>query len=164
MEKLKIYRIREGYIEYLHNIDKRVQYNKGERRPYLGVVLEIGQHKYFVPMESPKPNHKNIKNNVHIMRIDGGKYGLLGFNNMVPAKDFFLVSFDIAKEPDARYRNLLWNQLNFCNAHREEIRKHARKTYEGVTVKQTPFLVKNCCDFKLLEQEYVKYYFKTTIQ
>ena len=164
MEKLRLYRIREGYIEYLHSKDHRVQYNKGEKRPYLGVVLEVGEHKYFVPMESPKPNHVNIKSNVHIMRIDGGKYGLLGFNNMVPAKDFFLVPFDIAAEPDEHYRNLLWNQLNFCNVHKEEIREHARKTYEGVTVKHTPFLVKICCDFKLLEQEYVKYYFKTTIQ
>lgn len=139
MEKLRIYRIRDGYVAYLHGIDHRVQFNKGERRPYLGVVLEIGPHKYFVPMESPKPNHVNIKGGVHIMRIDGGKYGLLGFNNMIPAKDFFLVPFDIAGEPDEQYRNLLWNQLNFCNDHREEIREHARKTYDGVTAKRIPF-------------------------
>lgn len=161
MEKLKIYRIREGYIEYLHTKDSRVQFNKGERRPYLGVVLEIGGHKYFVPMESPKPNHTKLKNNVHIMRIDGGKYGLLGFNNMIPAKEFFLIEFDIAKEPNEQYRNLLWNQLRFCNEHRREIYEHARKTYEGATVKKTPFLTKVCCNFELLEREYTKYYFKT---
>jgi len=163
LDKLRIYRIREGFIEFLHERDKKVQYNKGERRPYLGVVMEVGGHKYFVPMESPKPNHAKIKNGVHIMRIDGGKYGLLGFNNMVPAKEFFLVPFDIAAEPDEQYRNLLWNQLDFCNKHREEIAEHARKTYEGVTEKHIPFLMKISCDFKLLEKEYVKYYFKTTI-
>lgn len=162
MEKFRLYKIRDGYIEYLHKIDDRVQYNKGERRPYLGVVLEVGGHRYFVPMESPKPNHANLKSGVHIMRIDGGKYGILGFNNMVPAKEFFLVPFDIAQEANEQYRNLLWNQLNFCNGHREEIREHARKTYEGVTVKKTPFLLRVCCDFKTLEREYTKYYFKTT--
>lgn len=162
LEKLRIYRIRDGYIQFLHERDRRVQYNKGERRPYLGVVLEINGHQYFVPMESPKPNHANMKNGVHLMRIEGGKYGILGFNNMVPAKSFFLVQYDINKEPDEQYRNLLWNQLSFCNKHRSEIYEHARKTYEGVTVKKTPFLLRICCDFKLLEQEYVKYYFKTT--
>lgn len=162
MEKFRLYKIRDGYIEYLHKIDHRVQFNKGERRPYLGVVLEIGGHKYFVPMESPKPNHANLKNGVHIMRIDGGKYGILGFNNMVPAKEFFLIPFDIVQEENEKYRNLLWNQLNFCNRHKEEIREHARKTYEGVTVKKTPFLLRVCCDFKVLEREYTKYYFKTT--
>lgn len=162
VEKLRFYRIREGYIEYLNTKDRRVQYNKGQRRPYLGVVLEVNGHKYFVPMESPKKNHENIKPGVHIMRIDGGKYGLLGFNNMIPAKEFFLIPFDIAEEPDEHYRNLLWNQLEFCNAHRNEIYEHARKTYEGVTVKKTPFLLRICCDFQLLEREYVKYYFKTT--
>lgn len=161
MDKLKIYRIREGYIEYLHTIDSRVQFNKGERRPYLGVVLEINGHKYFVPMESPKPNHAKLKSNVHIMRIDGGKYGLLGFNNMVPAKEFSLVAFDIEKEPNEQYRNLLWNQLRFCNEHRNEIYEHARKTYEGAVVKKIPFLARICCDFKLLERECTHYYFKT---
>ena len=164
MEKLRIYRIMDGFIEFLHKQDRRVQYNKGERRPYLGVVLEMGEHKYFVPMESPKPNHARMKNGVHIMRIDGGKYGILGFNNMVPSKDFFLVPFDISEEPDEQYRNLLWNQLEYCNKHKEEIFDHARKTYEGVTEKHIPFLMKICCDFKLLEREYVKYYFKTTIR
>lgn len=162
VEKLKIYRIREGYVKYLHEKDYRVQYNKGERRPYLGVVLHINEHKYFVPMESPKPNHAKIKGGVHIMRIDGGKYGLLGFNNMIPAKEFFLVPFDIASEEDEQYKNMLWNQLRFCNEHRAEIYEHARKTYEGVTTKKTPFLVRISCDFNLLEKEYTKYYFKTT--
>ena len=126
MEKLRIYRIRDGFIEFLHEKDHRVQFNKRERRPYIGVVLEINGHKYFVPMESPKPNHEKLKSNVHIMRIDGGKYGILGFNNMVPAKDFFLVPFDIEKEPDERYKNLLRNQLKFCNDHKEDVYRRNR--------------------------------------
>ena len=162
LEKLRIYKIRDGYIQYLYGKDYRVQYNKGERRPYLGVVLEVNGHTYFVPMESPRPNHEKMKNGVHFMRIEGGKYGILGFNNMVPAKSFFLVPYDVNQEPNEQYRNLLWNQLAFCNKHWAEIYEHARKTEEGVTVKKIPFLLKVCCDFQLLEREYVKYYFKAT--
>lgn len=148
----------------MHTIDNRVQYNKNERRPYVGVVLNVNGHRYFVPMESPKPNHKKMRNAIHIMRLDGGKYGLLGFNNMIPAQEQNLIEFDILKEPDKAYRELLINQLNFINDHRAEIYQHAAKTYEAVTVKKSAFHTRVCCDFKKLEQEYTKYKFKTKIQ
>ena len=162
MEPLRLYRVQEGYAQFLHSHDYRVQYNKGERRPYVGVVLTVGGHDYFVPMESPKPNHANIKNNIHILKIDGGKYGLLGFNNMIPAKPHYLISFDIRKEPDPKYRELLKNQLRWCNDHKDAIRERAEKTYRAVTEKKDPFFTKICCDFKALESVYTKYYFKST--
>lgn len=162
MEQLRIYKIRDDYVAYLNSIDSRVQYNKKERRPYLGVVLEIDRHKYFVPMESPKPNHAKMHNGIHFMRINGGKYGLLGFNNMVPAKEYFLVPFNIEEEQNEAYKNLLRNQIDFCRKHKDEIYHHARKTYEGVTEKRIPFLLQICCDFKRLEEEYVKFYFKNS--
>ena len=54
MEKLRIYRIRDGFIEFLHEKDHRVQFNKRERRPYIGVVLEINGHKYIAETEPRK--------------------------------------------------------------------------------------------------------------
>lgn len=42
MAKLRLYHIREGYVEFLHRADNRVQMNKGERRPYVGIVLRVG--------------------------------------------------------------------------------------------------------------------------
>lgn len=162
MGTLKIYRVQDGYVEYLQKYDYRVQYNKRERRPYVGVVLTVGDHDYFVPMESPKPNHANLKNNIHILKIADGKYGLLGFNNMIPAKQHYLIEFDIDKEPDRKYRELMKNQLKWCNDHKDTIRERAHKTYEAVTVKKNPFFMKVCCDFKLLETVYTRYYFKST--
>ena len=35
MGKFQFYHINEHYISYLHNVDNRVQYNKGQRRPYI---------------------------------------------------------------------------------------------------------------------------------
>lgn len=35
MGKFQFYHINEHYISYLHSIDTRVQYNKGQRRPYV---------------------------------------------------------------------------------------------------------------------------------
>lgn len=61
MGKFQFYHINEHYISYLHNVDNRVQYNKGQRRPYIGIVLSLNGVDYYVPLESPKPNHANIK-------------------------------------------------------------------------------------------------------
>lgn len=82
MWNLRIWKIKDSYIRRLHEIDPRVQYNKGQRRPYVGIVLELGSVKYYAPMESPKKNHVNLKNSGPILKIDGGKLGLIGFNNM----------------------------------------------------------------------------------
>lgn len=87
MNNLRIYRVDDRYIRFLKSRDHRVQDNKNKRRPYVGIVLTVGQYEYFVPMESPKPNHANIKSGKHIMRLDGGRLGLLGFNNMIPVRD-----------------------------------------------------------------------------
>ena len=102
MESLRIYRISEQYIRFLNSRDSKVQYNKGVRRPYVGVVFSFGGFKYFVPMESPKPNHANIKPGKHIIKLAGGKYGMLGFNNMVPVHKDALIEFDFDTEPDEK--------------------------------------------------------------
>ena len=162
MENLRFYRVREDYIEFLHKIDHRVQFNKTERRPYVGIVLTVGSHDYFVPLESPKPNHANLKSGIHLMKIANGKYGLLGFNNMIPAKKHHLIELDIEKEPDRMYGALLKNQSLFCNRNKAEIYLRATRTYEAVTVKEIAFFKNICCDFRLLETEYVKFHYKSS--
>lgn len=151
METLRIYRISDRYIRYLKTRDDRVQDNKGRRRPYVGVVLYVGQYRYFVPMESPKPNHKKIKPGYHIMRIDDGRLGLLGFNNMIPVCDDALIDFDINAEPDSQYAELLRRQVSFLNRNKADVLNHASKTYYSVVNKRNAFLLKICCDFKKLE-------------
>ena len=151
MEKLKIYRIKDKYVRYLHGADHRVQDNKAQHRPYVGVVLLVGSYKYFVPMESPKPNHKNIKNGKHIMRLDKGTLGLLGFNNMIPVPDTALISFDIDAEPDVKYADLLRRQAAYINRHKAEVYQRASDTYYAVVNNTNKFLVGISCDFKKLE-------------
>ena len=54
LENLYICHISEPYINYLHSFDYRVPFNKGQRRPYVGVVLRIGPYQYFVPHGIPE--------------------------------------------------------------------------------------------------------------
>lgn len=152
MENLRIYRVEDRYIRYLYSRDNRVQYNKGNRRPYVGVVLLVGEHRYFVPMESPKPNHANIKAGKHILKLDGGRLGLLGFNNMIPVHEKALVQFDINEEPDEKYRELLLHQVQYCNKNKAAIYDRASKTYFDVVNKKNGFLLRVSCDFRKLEK------------
>lgn len=157
MERLRIYRVEDKYIRFLKSRDYKVQDNKDKRRPYVGVVLYVGSFKYFVPMESPKPNHKNIKPGKHIMKLSGGQYGLLGFNNMIPVPDSALITFDINDIADKQYADLLNRQASFINRNKAEVYDHASATYFAVTNKENAFLQGICCDFKKLEKACSQY-------
>ena len=151
MEALRIYKVTDGYIRFLNSRDSKVQYNKGAKRPYVGVVFNFGGYKYFVPMESPKPNHASIKPGKHIIKLDGGKYGILGFNNMIPVHKDALIEFDINAEKDVKYRELLKRQASLCNSMKADILNHAQMTYFDVVNKSNKFLMRISCDFKALE-------------
>ena len=59
MRNLYLIRVNEKYVEYLKQFDNKVQDNLNEKRnkPYLGVLLERENKKYFVPLSSPKIKH-----------------------------------------------------------------------------------------------------------
>ena len=152
MENLRIYKITDQYVRYLHSKDSRVQYNKSATRPYVGIVFTFAKFRYFVPMESPKPNHTSIKVGKHIVKLDGGRYGLLGFNNMIPVPEDALIEYDINGEPDEKYRALLQHQITLCNRMKANILNHAQQTYFDVISGSNKFLVGISCDFKKLER------------
>ena len=152
MENFRIYRVEDKYIRFLKGADPRVQDNKNRRRPYVGVVLLVGAYRYFVPLESPKPNHAKIKNGKHIMRLAGGKLGLLGFNNMIPIHESALISFDIDAEQDRQYAELLRRQITIINRSKADIVNHASSTYYDVVNHKNKFLERISCDFRKLER------------
>ena len=53
---MKLYSISDEYIKYLRDKFKRVYSNKEDvrihTRKYLGVVFEIGEHKYYIPLQA----------------------------------------------------------------------------------------------------------------
>lgn len=160
MEKLKFYRIDIDYIKYLYQFDKKVQYNVNkedeytEKRVYLGIVMSINNINYFVPLEHPRPEHQDLKNNTFIFKIHKGKYGMLGLNNMIPVKKSELIEFDINSQ-EKNYKHILISQYHFCNKHINEIREKAMKTYNKSI--KNKFFKKVCCDFKLLESKMKEY-------
>ena len=145
------------YVSYLHSIDNRVQYNKGQRRPYVGVVLSINGVDYYVPLESPKDNHANIKGGGPVMKLDEGRLGVMGFNNMIPVLDSCLIKFDIQAVRDTKYKMLLLNQLEYCNKNRDLILQRAQTTYRRALSRKIPLYQKVCCNFEKLERKSKRY-------
>lgn len=153
---MRIYRVELDYIKFLHeNYDNKVQYNStmtdqyNSSRPYAGVVLEIGGVSYFVPLESPRDNHKTIKESDYVLKIEGGRYGLIGLNNMIPIEKEQLISFDINTDKN---RDILKAQFIFLSRNRKSICSSALKLYKRRTERPTKFDRQVCCDFIKLEQ------------
>ncbi len=154
MSKIRFYKVNLDYIKYLHNIDNRVQLHEGkpnsynENRPYIGILLSVNDKNYFAPLEHPRPSHQNIKKNIHIFKIDEGKLGLIGLNNMIPVPNSELIPFDISNDPN---KKKLIRQFVYCDNHSEEIKEKAEAVYNK---RLTPnsFIEKIYCDFQKLEQ------------
>lgn len=157
MDKLKIYKIRDSYIDFLRKFDsENVKYNKKEKRPYIGILLQIEKLKYFAPLASPKPKHKRMKNNIDFVKIDNGDKGVINLNNMIPVVDEAIILYDILNEEDEKYKNLLLDQLKFINQNADKIVVKAKKLYHKVTNFDT-HLNKRCVKFKLLEEKCILY-------
>lgn len=134
-----------------------------EKRPFVGVVVEVRNHQFYAPLTSPKPKHLKMKNAIDFLKIDEGKLGAINFNNMIPIHDKFLtkiipvISKGFSKDALA-YNSMLIDQLDWCNKHREEIRKIAQKLYYGYVNKSIRReVLDRCCDFVLLEEKMEEY-------
>lgn len=163
--RLHLYTLDVKYVRDLANVDDRVmsvspQQHK-ENRPFVGIIIIMEQYNYCIPMTSPKPKHNKMKNDLDFSKIlDSNNHliGALNFNNMIPVSNDVIQKLDIrpssSDTPKERaYKELLNNQLDWCNDNIDNIIKKANKLYRLIT--QSPEksfnLTRRCCDFKKLE-------------
>lgn len=164
-ERLRLCRLDPAYVRELSRRDANALSNLPEQgkanRPFVGVVVVRGDKKYCVPLSSPKPKHKRMKSDRDFSKIvdrDGKLIGVLNFNNMIPVSDAVLMDLDLRPCPtdspeDRAYKQLMVDQLRWCNDNRDLIRRKSAKLYDIVTLRPESArgLVRRCCDFKLLE-------------
>lgn len=151
---LYFYTVDKSYTSYLRQFDMRVskEHFNAYKRPYVGIILKIGEYKYFAPMSSPKPKHKTMRG-MDIYKLCDGECGIINFNNMIPVLDRVYKKLEIDKE-ETHYRNLLLKQYNDIRENEDKIRKMAKRLYNMCTLGPAKEAVKRrCCDFKLLEQK-----------
>ena len=155
---MKIYRIKDEYINYLRNEDPKVLINKDEGRPYIGIVYSINNSDYYIPLSSPKQKHKKMKNTKDFHKIKNGEYGAINFNKMIPVKEECIIEFNFNNEPDEKYRSLLQLQYKEIIYLEDTIKRKAENIYklfntDDSELTKADLAVKNrCCNFVLLEQ------------
>ena len=57
--ELEFYRVKQELIDYYYGIDDRVMNNYGGKRMYIGILINISEFKYILPLSSPKDNDYN---------------------------------------------------------------------------------------------------------
>ncbi len=157
---LSLYYVDKKYVDYLQNIERvargythvpNMEYDNREQKFICGVVLELRGFQYYVPVTSySKKQPDNILIEVLSDKIKPVK-GSLRFNYMFPAPKECVRELIIANEPDSKRKNLLNKELNFILANETRILNKARQTYSKVINKVNYYILKNSCDFKLLE-------------
>lgn len=153
------------YVRDLAKVDDNVmsvspQAGKSSR-PFVGIVIPYEGRQYCIPLSSPKPKHERMRNGRDFTKVydpKGKLIAVLNFNNMIPVDETVLkrVNLRIEKNDDAQtraYKNLMRNQIDWCNAHAEEIILKARRLYRIVTEMPEKYrgLTRRCCNFKRLE-------------
>ena len=154
------------YIRDLARADDNVMYVSPQigkaSRPFVGIVIICDNKSYCIPLSSPKPKHQSMKNDKDFskMRDKNGKLiGVINFNNMIPVDETVISRIDMRihkkdNSQDRAYKNLLNNQLDWCNENKNLIINKANKLYKIVTEAPNKMtnLTKRCCDFKKLER------------
>ena len=124
------------YCNYLRQFDNKVSYNAGskELRPFIGILFIVEEYEYFAPLSSPKIKHIHMKNNLDIVKIDGGRYGVVNFNNMIPVTSNNYELFDLKAVPkdtyELKWQNLLKSQLLWLNKNIKNVKGKAINLYE----------------------------------
>ncbi|WP_147368507.1 type III toxin-antitoxin system ToxN/AbiQ family toxin [Fusobacterium necrophorum] len=161
---IKFYVLKEKYIDYLRKADTRVQKNKKEGRPYIGIVYKIEGFDYFSPLSSPKDKHMRMKSRIDFIKIDNGNLGIINLNNSVPVNKDQLKLLDInslknsLKVEEKKYGTLCEDQLIWCNDNLERIEKNFKKLYTlSINGKLPESIRDRCCDFKVLEKQCLDY-------
>jgi protein AbiQ len=162
---LSFYRVHPDYCDFLRRVDPRVPYTNAskETRPFVGILISVNGMNYYAPLASPKPKHKAMKNNVDFIKINKGVWGVINLNNMIPVHKSCLTPVELAisdkdDKSEIDYKNLLANQLSWCNANREQILHYAERLYKLISSgKADRKLAARCCNFKADETEYRAY-------
>jgi len=157
-KRLSLYTVDMKLIRNYHNQgDDRVfsvspQIGK-ETRPFVGIVVICDEKQYCIPLSSPKAKHKSMKNDVDFHRVldsKGKLIGVLDFNNMIPVREDVLQKVIIRIGPHdseeiKRYKNLMIDQLNFCQHNQDIIIAKANKLYKFVDKRNTSRQLKQRC-------------------
>lgn len=154
---LDLYHINGDYVKYLKSFDKNVQNNydnNKNKKPYVGVVLNINGKNYFAPLTSPKDKHLKLRDSdptTFKIKHNGKFIGSVLLNNMIPVNREYVSRVDINSVQDKVYKNLLRKDYQVITNNEDYIENKAKVLYKNVIEQNNPYFSKVSCNFKKLE-------------
>ncbi|WIV11076.1 type III toxin-antitoxin system ToxN/AbiQ family toxin [Proteiniborus sp. MB09-C3] len=155
MDKLMFYEVSQQYINYLKLFEPKIpniDYNT-HNKFVCGVIFSIDGFNYFAPISSFKEQQKT---NIIINNSNGEAVSSIRFSFMFPIPEAEIKIKDFSKE-EYKYRRLLLEEFKYCNIIRDKIISKAKYTYKRYNSGYDKMLMKNCCNFRLLEEKCLEY-------
>lgn len=174
-ENFGFYTVDVDYLQFLNSRDSEVYYNPSYRtavKPFVGIVVDLGGFKYFIPLTSAKEKHVKWKNscNEHFLvyevmdrsiEIEGDIYkpysndkkmhilSVLDLKKMIPVPpdSYDRIIFDQLE--DKRYQDLFEKEYRFCLTIKQKILDRAEKIYTHQ--KETQLVRRTYCNFSCCE-------------
>lgn len=174
-ENFGFYTIDAGYLEFLNRKDSEVYYNSSYRntlKPFIGIIIDMAECKYFIPLTSAKEKHKKWKNSCdeHFLiyevidksiNISGDVYkeyskdkkmhvmSVLDIKKMIPVPNDAYERIVFDELGDERYQDLFEKEYAFCLTIKKKILTRAEKIYKHQ--KETQIVRRTYCDFSCCE-------------
>lgn len=132
------------------------------------MVMEIENHKFYIPLSSPKKHDyleidgkKTIrKDSLIVFRITSSKdgqielKGTLQIGTMIPVPDSEIELFDVEGEEDQTYKDLITEELIYIRKNKAKIEKNAKVLYSKKKAgDNSNKVVANCLDFLAVCEE-----------
>lgn len=160
MDNLKFYEIDSGYIDYLSKYETHLFQNKKSEqfneRKYIGIVMNVNDFNYFIPLSSYKDKHRKLKESLDFIKIK--QYAVLNINNMFPVPEGKYTYVDFSKVKDNKYKQLLLREYRVIKSIQDKIRKNAIALYQHkIKMGNDTSLAKRCNDFLRLEKACEKF-------
>lgn len=174
-ESFGFYTISADYLEFLNSKDPEVYYNTSYRnavKPFVGIIIDMTEYKYFIPLTSAKEKHKKWKNSCdeHFLiyevidksiDISGDIYkeysndkkmhvmSVLDVKKMIPVPEDAYERIVFDELADKRYQDLFKKEYAFCLTIKDKIMNKAEKIYKHQ--KEKHIVRRTYCDFSCCE-------------
>lgn len=152
---LLVYEVDSKYRNYLEQFDNKV--SQKDNRKFYGILIKKNKYEYCIPFTS-KVKHRNSKLTINIKNKNKVIAQLL-LNNMIPVNKDNIKLIDIEKE---KYVDYLKSEIIYLKNENviNEILKKVKNMFEVLENnkhKDYNFYKLVCCDFSILQHEYINY-------
>ena len=163
---IDFYYVQDEYIAYLKQAEKlargftcvpNTQY-RSRNKFLFGACFQHNGINYFVPVSHQiKHGDNNIIMKTKPKKGKSFELGSLRFAYMIPVPKRCLVLLEIKNIPEYEQKRRINDELEFCRRNIGKIKRQAQKTFEAITSSKNDKILRNSCDFSVLQNAYISY-------